>query len=866
MRCTVAGRAYALVMAVAACGGGGDKVTGNGGNGGTPNYSIVLAASPTDVSIPIGESRQVTLTVTRGGNYGGIVTFGVERLPSYVEATFNPPSAGGTATTTSVLTLTTTAESPTGVYSIMVRASGNDVTTQRVSLNCSLVVVPRIGVALGTATVAVTKGSSATVPVSLSRSGSFAGSVNLTVDGAPDGLTAAFAPNPAGGSTSVLTLSAASTLAPNDYPVTVHATATGVADATAPLVVTVSDAPSYSLSVDPTSVTVTPPATATVKVKIERTGGFTGAINLFPEGFPAGVTATIAPFPAAGNDATMTLVVPEATSSGSYEMFVRGEAVGQPSRKAPVTLTVEAPRSFTLHGPSGPITLVTGGSEQGVNIGIERTGGFDGEVSFTATGVPTGFTVRFSSSTTTGTGTTVFLSAGASVVPGTATIQVVGSAVGMANRTATILINVVAGGTAITWRFCSGSSLPVFFAYADGASLFTEVPQSFDGSYRFSIATGRGTVLFVLPEFTPLETDRLGRPRSGWPVVSRTARGGLAPRAALSSGYTTSVSYATTAELQQMAQPDCPPSSITKSLTGSVAGVPSDQAFGVALGTSLAVGDPGEGSTFTLTGVPDGPHDLLAARLVVGGTSDDETLTPNKLIVRRALNPVSGSVLPVLDFNAAEAFDPVTAAVTVTGANGASIRVTSAFSTANGTNTFLAGATSGGGASQTFWGLPISRLVAGDLHWAIASDDRGRNAAVFSHEVVPRTVSLGPEMPAPVVGVFATTPTFRVHALLNNLGPADTQYGGSFDVTFSQPSLQRALVFTYSRGAIATSNNVEVRTPVLTNIPSWNESLYGLRIGSQIIWEVNAWSVADTFVPTDGALLRWTTFAGNVTP
>ncbi len=94
-----------------------------------------------------------------------------------------------------------------------------------------------VSVVLGSSSVSVTPESSATVAVSVTRSGDFAGTVGLSLTGAPNGLTGTFSPAsiPAGATGSTLTLSAAQSVAPGTYSLTIRASGQGVADGTAAL-------------------------------------------------------------------------------------------------------------------------------------------------------------------------------------------------------------------------------------------------------------------------------------------------------------------------------------------------------------------------------------------------------------------------------------------------------------------------------------------------------------------------------------------------------------------------------------------------------------------------------------------------------
>jgi hypothetical protein len=88
---------------------------------------------------------------------------------------------------------------------------------------------PAIGLSVSPSPVSVQAGANATATVTLARINGFADPVNLTVSGAPAGLTVSPNPTSVTGTTSTLTITAAASLAAGNYPVTITGTGTGVA-------------------------------------------------------------------------------------------------------------------------------------------------------------------------------------------------------------------------------------------------------------------------------------------------------------------------------------------------------------------------------------------------------------------------------------------------------------------------------------------------------------------------------------------------------------------------------------------------------------------------------------------------------------
>ena len=87
----------------------------------------------------------------------------------------------------------------------------------------------------------ILQGGSATVAATLTRSGAFTGTVNLTVTGVPTGVDAVVSNVQSTGlvTTATITLSVSGSTIPGAYSVVVHGTGTGVTEATAAFALTV---------------------------------------------------------------------------------------------------------------------------------------------------------------------------------------------------------------------------------------------------------------------------------------------------------------------------------------------------------------------------------------------------------------------------------------------------------------------------------------------------------------------------------------------------------------------------------------------------------------------------------------------------
>jgi len=170
-----------------------------------------------------------------------------------------------------------------------------------------------ITLTLNPTSASIEQGGSAAVTGTLTRSGGFTGTVNLTVTGAPTGVTAVVSNVVTTGlvTTATITVNVASS-ATVGGPTTlvVHGTGTGVTEATAnfALTITAPPTPSYTLSLSASTLSIVQGgATPTTTVNLVRTN-FIGNVNLTVENLPAGVTAAFNPVsPISGNSSTLGL-------------------------------------------------------------------------------------------------------------------------------------------------------------------------------------------------------------------------------------------------------------------------------------------------------------------------------------------------------------------------------------------------------------------------------------------------------------------------------------------------------------------------------------------------------------------------------
>ncbi len=183
----------------------------------------------------------------------------------------------------------------------------------------------------------VIQGATPTVNVSIDRT-NFTGGVALFLTGAPAQVSGAFAPTTTNTSASVLTVTVGGGVTPGSYNLVVNGNG-APGQRTAPLLLTVSPAPNFSLEVSPSTLTIARGGSDTTTIIIARST-FTGAVTLGVNGLPAGVTSLFEPAAPTTSTSRLTLTVSAAAATGPHNLTVTGNNNQLGDRFAPLTLNV----------------------------------------------------------------------------------------------------------------------------------------------------------------------------------------------------------------------------------------------------------------------------------------------------------------------------------------------------------------------------------------------------------------------------------------------------------------------------------------------------------------------------------------------
>jgi len=578
---------------------------------------------------------------------------------------------------------------------------------------------------------------------------------------------------------------------------------------------------------------------------------------------PEGVTALFsAPSVAAGEtQSILTITATSAATAGTATITIVGNGLNVANQNLAIQLTVTVPAG------TGPFALALSVSSflalPPTNIPaspvltITRSAGFTGAVALTVSGQPAGLVVGVTPTNVTGnTATVLIIDGGAAKATYPITIKGVG---GGGEQTLTFNVVVAAPSTgSTTWQFCDNAvHLPqYFFAVKDGAGAWTRIMPN-GNSYSFTVTSPQAQVALVTSD---------------------------------SGGYRTTIYQYTAQEMAARAAAECVnyPGTSSRTVTGQISGMTAaEQAL-----TSMATwrqSTGGPSGSYTLLNLPTGAIDLISVRGAANAFGD---FTTSKVVVRRGLNPGPGVQNAPIDFNAAEAVTPTTAAWTFTNTNNEGFSITEQFSTAGGTaaELTLVPGIDHTTTSRTLVGIPTAQTVAGDLHQVIATIQTNgqiiratRQVIAYARTLADRTVAFGPSMPAASVSAVTGAPAGRLRA--QGTLPNEYNTGVSFDVT--QTTTARFATIHATRGFLGAGTSYDIQLPDLTAAVGWDTN-FALRTGVATNYWVSGggpaldafdtryifgatqvrWTGALTGItaPSDGATYLVGRAAGNITP
>ncbi|MGH7467190.1 MAG: IPT/TIG domain-containing protein [Longimicrobiales bacterium] len=449
---------------------------------------------------------------------------------------------------------------------------------------------------------------------------------------------------------------------------------------------------------------------------------------------------------------------------------------------------------------------INAGEQARAVLSLPRLSGSEGPVTFQVVDAPNGVRLSFHGETGIRGHFLMAVVADQYVAPGSYRVAIRVQVAGWEELTTTMTLTIVSSAMVgnTTVRLCG--QRPFFVAYQDGDGSWTRATGAGSG-YAFNLLSGRGALAIVEGNFT--------RSINTYAVTN------------------TRLYYGTQAELNELF-PGCAPSTTLGSIQVAVANAPTSVrlAWGT-WGTTTA-------SSSTSVNLPwlNPPADLVAS--YQSGWEGVGAGVSGKAIIRRNPNPAFGSTLPVLDFNAAEAFPLVSRRVNIAG--GELHSVWSEFRTSNGTTAILYCVDPYNygwcNPSSTFLGVPAPQ--AGDVHRLVATASDHWVMACFV-QAVDQTLVFSP-LGSVENSTVATSPSVRYRARYTR----QAEYNGGVQITYTstQPNTlnpDRSIELNVSAAYLGPASTVDLTIPDLSTVTGWDND-WGLKGTASLRFETRGWT------------------------
>ncbi len=219
---------------------------------------------------------------------------------------------------------------------------------------------------LNPASLTVVQGSSVQGLVIINSINGFSACVSLSPSNVPDGVAISFNPNPACGSSSIMTVNANGFGPLGTFPVQIDGFNEGQRRDPF-LLLTVAG---FTLSACDHLI-VQPGGSGTCQITVNSSGGYSGSVTLSASG------ATFSPNPVpAGSSSTMTVTVPAGTAPGTFPLVITGTDGNQVSKTASPNLIIGTPPVPSRYIPlSSPCRIADTRNPNGPFGGPFLTGG-----------------------------------------------------------------------------------------------------------------------------------------------------------------------------------------------------------------------------------------------------------------------------------------------------------------------------------------------------------------------------------------------------------------------------------------------------------------------------------------------------------
>ncbi len=288
---------------------------------------------------------------------------------------------------------------------------------------------PTIALSASSASGSTAAGGEVSTTISLTRGGSYTGTVTLAAQGLPAGVSASFASASLTGATasSGLTLAVAASVVPGSYPVSVTGTGAGVTSASVAYQLTVTAAPAFSLAITPDTLTIAVGGTDTATIALTRAGGLATPISFFYSATTGslfgGIVLDFSPDTATGAATSdvvrLAVSIGNSIAPGVYPYTITGRTAGLADQSAPLVVKVVPPPSAgSLRLSADMIEVIQGSATAPVGIVLERGAGVTGPITYSIDNLPTTLAAVFTPNPAAGDSTTLVVTTTLNTPPG----------------------------------------------------------------------------------------------------------------------------------------------------------------------------------------------------------------------------------------------------------------------------------------------------------------------------------------------------------------------------------------------------------------------------------------------------------------
>lgn len=413
---------------------------------------FALSISPSSLSLQADSSGNITVSLTAQNGFTGSVQIVMSGLPNGVTASPAKFSLASGASQSVTLTADggATATKATvmfvGISGLVTHSASLalDVTTAALPQDFTLSVLP------GTLTLTA-GGSGETLTVNAAPVNGFGGTVDVSFNGLPSGVTA----NPVTlsltpGSPQTVVLTAASNATIGNATLAV-AGVSGSLSHTTDVTLTVTappPPPDFALSITPNALAITAGETGKpVAANIIDINGFSGNVDVVLSGLPAGVTASPSSFSVQGGArqaVTFTAAKNTPAESANVTFTATSGSLTHTVNLALSVAEAPPPADFTLIATPASLSITAGAAGLPVTLTATPGNGFNDPVAVSMSGLPAGVTaVPATLNLTPGTPQSVTLTAAANATVGKATVTFTGTS-GSLTHTASVALTVAA--------------------------------------------------------------------------------------------------------------------------------------------------------------------------------------------------------------------------------------------------------------------------------------------------------------------------------------------------------------------------------------------------------------------------------------